>query len=61
MQDAIKAYIKALQKEFATGHATEHTYRPALKALLESVILGRSNAGHQRAERRLTAAPPTLC
>ena len=40
MQDAIKAYIKALQKEFAAGHATEHTYRPALKALLESVIPG---------------------
>lgn len=33
---ATEAYIQALQKEYAKGDATEHTYRPALKALLES-------------------------
>ena len=38
MPDAIKAYIKALEKEFATGRATEHSHRPAMKALLEEMI-----------------------
>ncbi len=34
----IQPYIKQLERHYTTGHATEHTYRPALKALLESVI-----------------------
>ena len=29
-------YLAVIQKEHAAGNATEHTYRPALKALLES-------------------------
>ena len=33
----IKAYIRALDKKFAGGAATEHTYRSALEALLEEV------------------------
>jgi len=32
----ISQYLKNLEKELATGKATEHTYRPALKKLLES-------------------------
>jgi len=32
----ISQYLKNLQKELATGRATEHTYRPALKKLIES-------------------------
>ncbi len=39
MQDAIKTYIKALQKTYATDRAGEHSYRPAMKALLEAIIL----------------------
>jgi len=31
----ISQYLKELQKHLATGEATEHTYRPALKALIE--------------------------
>jgi hypothetical protein len=30
-------YIHALEKEVAAGNVTEHTHRPALKALLESI------------------------
>lgn len=32
-----QAYVTALQKEFASGIAAEHAYRPALKTLIESV------------------------
>jgi hypothetical protein len=34
----IQKYIDDIQKEFKTGVAREHTYRPALKSLLESII-----------------------
>lgn len=34
--ETINAYMAALQSELATGAATEHTYRPAFKALIES-------------------------
>ena len=33
-------YIDALQKEFATGHAKEHAYRPALKTYIETLLDG---------------------
>jgi len=33
----IQAYVTGLQKEFASGIAAEHAYRPALKTLIESV------------------------
>lgn len=33
---AIKSYVRSIQKDVANGIATEHTYRPALKALLEA-------------------------
>ena len=33
-------YLGAIRKELAAGDATEHTHRPALKALLESVGRG---------------------
>jgi len=32
----IQYYIKEIQKVYKTGHATEHSYRPALKDLIES-------------------------
>jgi len=40
MNDSLKAfnaYIRTIEKELALGNATEHTHRPALKALLESL------------------------
>ena len=36
----IRKYIEELEQHYTTGDATEHTYRPALKGLLESVIPG---------------------
>ena len=34
---SIHDYIQSLEKELAAGNTTEHTHRPALKALLESL------------------------
>ena len=39
-QKHIKQYLEQLARHYAAGHATEHTYRPALQALLESLIPG---------------------
>src|SRR5208337_1680569 len=36
----ISEYIAALRKNLAHGDATEHTHRPALKSLLESLAKG---------------------
>ena len=33
-------YIKAIEKELVAGNATEHTHRPALKALIEGLAEG---------------------
>ncbi len=35
-----REYLKQIQSEFNSGHATEHTYRPALKGLMESLESG---------------------
>lgn len=45
MEDAVSTqalsdYFKAIQREYVTGNPTEHTYRPALKALLERLAPG---------------------
>jgi hypothetical protein len=37
MGDPVKTYLEALDREFKTGRATEHTHRPALKDLLEGL------------------------
>ncbi len=37
---AFATYLDEIQKNLAHGDATEHTHRPALKKLLESVVLG---------------------
>jgi len=35
---AIHEYIQSLDKELAAGNTTEHTHRPALKALFQTLI-----------------------
>ena len=35
-----RAYLKELRANLAAGNATEHTHRPALKALLEGAVQG---------------------
>jgi predicted helicase len=37
MSSAIKSYLANIERELKTGGATEHTHRPALKDLLESL------------------------
>ena len=34
---AIHEYIQSLDKELAAGNTTEHTHRPALKSLFQSL------------------------
>jgi hypothetical protein len=36
----IRAYLREVEKHFAAGRATEHTYRPALQKLVESIAKG---------------------
>ena len=36
MTNQIQAYLQDVTQIYQTGNATEHTYRPALKKLLES-------------------------
>ncbi|MGH8190595.1 MAG: hypothetical protein ACREP2_04030, partial [Rhodanobacteraceae bacterium] len=38
--DALKTYLAAVEQAYRAGNATEHTYRPAFKALIEAL------AGH---------------
>lgn len=38
--DAASSYLRAVEKALKRGDATEHTHRPALKALLESLRVG---------------------
>ncbi len=40
MTDPFKTYLQDLQTALAGGDATEHTHRPALKALLEALEPG---------------------
>ena len=35
--DALKTYLTAIEQALKAGNATEHTHRPALKALLEEI------------------------
>jgi len=37
-ENPVEVYIAAITKEFKSGQAVEHAYRPALKALFESVV-----------------------
>jgi predicted helicase len=37
---AISDYLKKIEKAYAAGNATEHTHRPALKELMESIAAG---------------------
>ena len=40
LPNPFRAYLKELCANLAAGNATEHTHRPALKALLEAAVLG---------------------
>ncbi len=36
----MQEYIRTIKKELVAGNATEHTHRPALKALIEELAVG---------------------
>jgi len=36
MPTPIQQYLREVEKDYVGGKATEHTYRPAFKALVES-------------------------
>jgi len=38
MQQIIEKYLREMQNTLASGQATEHSYRPALKTLFESLF-----------------------
>ena len=40
MSDLIQDYTKEIEKEASSGVATEHSYRPALKKLIEALEKG---------------------
>jgi hypothetical protein len=50
MDDRIKQYLKALERELAHGKTTEHTHRPALKAFVESLgeVLATNEPGREK-------------
>ena len=61
MSDELKPlsnYLLALNKELGAGNATEHTHRPALKALLET--LGDKNTAIDEPQRIKCGAPDLL-
>lgn len=37
MNESIPAYLLSVKREFETGNATEHSYRPCLKSLIEDI------------------------
>lgn len=55
MDTRIKAYLRELHKAHAAGNATEHTYRPALKTLVES--FGKHIAATNEPKRVRCGAP----
>lgn len=50
MDDRVKQYLKALDRELSHGKTTEHTHRPALKAFVESLaeVLATNEPGREK-------------
>ncbi len=44
---ALRSYVKAIETPYRAGSATEHTYRPYLKSLLETLECNRANCTRQ--------------
>lgn len=54
----VAAYLRAVEKALAAGNATEHTHRPALKALIES--LGENVTATNEPKRMQCGAPDLI-
>ncbi len=51
MNDFVKEYFAALEKEYKSGEAREHAYRPALKSLIENLfpqVLAQNDPARQK-------------
>ncbi len=55
MTDSLRTYLNDLKQSYQTGQATEHTHRPALKTLLESLTRDVTVLNEPR--RRVYGAP----
>ena len=55
----IPEYLRKIEKALAAGNATEHTYRPALQTLIESMEsdIGATNRNGKSAARRTIWSP----
>jgi predicted helicase len=53
--NAIQHYLREVERDYAGGKATEHTYRPVLKALVES--FGRNTRATNEPKRVACGAP----
>jgi hypothetical protein len=54
----LESYIRDIQSNLARGNATEHTHRPVLKTLLESLQPGLVATNEPR---RIKAGAPAAC
>ena len=48
--NTITSYLNQIEAAYAAGNATEHTHRPALKTLLESMQAGLVATNEPRVE-----------
>ena len=53
---SLKAYLKALEETYKTGHASEHSYRPALERLIEA--LGGADVDAINEPKRIACGAP---
>ena len=53
---SVKAYLKALEETYKTGQASEHSYRPALERLIESI--GGSEVDAINEPKRIACGAP---
>jgi hypothetical protein len=48
--NALRCYLQEIEKTFSVGNATEHTYRPFLKSVIESLADGITATNEPRRE-----------
>jgi hypothetical protein len=48
--NALRCYLQEIEKTFSSGNATEHTYRPFLKSVIESLADGITATNEPRRE-----------
>jgi hypothetical protein len=54
-------YLRKIEKVYQTGNATEHTYRPTLKELLETLFPGISATNEPKRIKFSPMQLPHIC